>query len=80
MVVNLINRQMSEQTFIIHTETPEQETALKAFVKALKMKFEVTNKPYNPEFISKIEKSKKQAQEGNVTRVDKENLKEFLGL
>lgn len=71
---------MSEQTFIIHTETPEQETALKAFVKALKMKFEVTSKPYNPEFISKIEKSKKQAQEGNVTRVDKENLKEFLGL
>ena len=33
---------MSQQTFIIHTETPEQESALKAFVKALKMKFEIS--------------------------------------
>lgn len=33
---------MSDQTFIIHTETPEQESALKAFVKALKMKFEIS--------------------------------------
>jgi hypothetical protein len=33
---------MSEQTFIIHTETPEQENALRAFVKALKMKFEIS--------------------------------------
>ncbi|MEL1246698.1 DUF2683 family protein [Flavobacterium helocola] len=33
---------MSEHTFIIHTETPEQESALKAFVKALKMKFEIS--------------------------------------
>ena len=39
---------MAEQTFIIHTDTPEQESALKAFVKALKMKFEVTDNPYNP--------------------------------
>jgi hypothetical protein len=71
---------MSEQTFIIQTVTPEQESALKAFVKALKMKFEVTDKPYNAEFVAKIEKSKKQALEGKVTRVEKENLKEFLGL
>jgi hypothetical protein len=71
---------MAEHTFIIHTDTPEQESALKAFVKAMKMKFEVTDKPYNPEFIAKIEKSKKQALEGKVTRVEKENLKEFLGL
>ena len=33
---------MSQQTFIIHTDTPEQESALKAFVKALKMKFEIS--------------------------------------
>ncbi|PIX09234.1 MAG: hypothetical protein COZ75_07835 [Flavobacteriaceae bacterium CG_4_8_14_3_um_filter_34_10] len=32
---------MSEQTFIIYTETPEQESALKAFVKSLKVKFEI---------------------------------------
>lgn len=33
---------MSEQTFIIYTETPEQESALKAFVKSLKVKFEIS--------------------------------------
>ena len=71
---------MAEHTFIIHTDTPEQESALKAFVKAMKMKFEVTDKPYNPEFIAKIEKSKNQALEGKVTRVEKENFKEFLGM
>lgn len=32
---------MATQTFTIHTENPEQTNALKAFVKALKMKFEV---------------------------------------
>jgi hypothetical protein len=71
---------METNTFIIHTNSPEQESALKAFVKALKMKLEVTEKPYNPKFIAKIEKSKKQVQEGKVTRVEKENLKDFLGL
>jgi hypothetical protein len=33
---------MSQQTFIIHTSTTEQEIALKALVKNLKMKIEVT--------------------------------------
>lgn len=33
---------MSQQTFIIHTSTTEQENALKALVKDLKMKIEVT--------------------------------------
>ena len=71
---------MAEQTFIIHTVTAEQESALKAFIKAMKMNFEVAEKPFKPEFIAKIEKSKKQAQVGKVTRVQKENLKELLGL
>lgn len=71
---------MAEHTFIIHTDTPEQESALKAFVKALKMKFEITDNPYNPEFVAKIEKSRKQAREGKTTRVEKEQLNDFLGL
>jgi len=68
-------------TIIIHTENKEQENALKAFAKALKMKFEVSeDKPYDPEFVEKIQESRQQAKEGKVTRVKKENLKEFLGL
>lgn len=70
----------TDNIFIIQPDTTEQASALKAFVKALKMKFEVAEKPYNPEFVAKIEKSKQQVLEGKVTRVEKENLKEFLGL
>jgi hypothetical protein len=36
--------------------------------------------PYKPEFVAKIEESKEQAKNGKVTRVEKENLKVFLGL
>ena len=64
---------------IIHTKNKEQKNAVKAFAKALKMKFEVTNEePYDPEFVAKIQESRQQAQDGKVTRVSKENLKDFL--
>lgn len=70
-----------EEVYIIKPESKEQANALKAFVKALKMKFEVTKeKPYDPEFIEKIKKSKKEYQEGKYTTVDKDNLESFLGL
>lgn len=68
-------------TVIIHTENKEQENALKAFAKALKMKFEVTKeKPYDPEFVAKIKQSQKEFEEGNYTTVEKKDLKNFLGL
>lgn len=72
---------MTESTFIIHTATPEQESALKAFVKALKMKFEISkDKTYNPEFIAKIRQSEKEIKLGKTVEVKKENFKQFLGL
>lgn len=68
-------------TIIIHTETREQENALKAFAKALKIKFEVAKEsPYNPDFVSKIEKSEQEFEEGNFTKIEKKDLKSFLGL
>ncbi len=71
----------SENTFIIHPETIEQENALKAFIKALKIKFEIASeKPYDPDFVAKIEESRRQVKEGKTTRIDKNHLKEFLGL
>jgi hypothetical protein len=61
----------TENTFIIHPETEEQENALKAFMKALKIKFEITKeKPYDPEFVAKIQKSRQQAKEGNTVKMD----------
>jgi len=71
----------SQDIFIAHPQTSEQVSALKAFTQALKIKFEISSEEkYNPDFVSKIEESREQAKNGNVTRVEKENLKEFLGL
>ncbi len=65
----------TENTFIIHPETVEQEKALKAFVKALKMKFEVAKeKAYNPEFVAKIQMSRQQAVEGKTVKIDLDDI------
>ena len=54
--------------FIVHSATAEQENALKAFVKALKMDFTITReKPYNSEFVTKIRQSRKDFEEGKGT-------------
>jgi phosphoribosylamine-glycine ligase len=64
-----------------HTEDASQIEAVKAFMKALKIKFEISKeKTYNPEFVKKIEKSKKELKEGKSIRVKKEDLQSFLGL
>ena len=42
-----------------YTNDTSQIDAIKAVLKALKIKFEVAiEKPYNPEFVSKIEESR----------------------
>ncbi|MBC8110471.1 MAG: hypothetical protein H7Y04_05365 [Verrucomicrobia bacterium] len=52
-----------------------QIKALKAFMKALNIKFEVTQEsPYDPEFVSKIEASRKQAQEGKTVKIALEDI------
>ena len=46
----------TQNIFIAHPSTTEQIKALKAFVKALNIKFEITTteKPYNQQFVDKI--------------------------
>ena len=66
---------------IAHPQDASQVEAVKAFMKALKIKFEVSkDQPYNPDFVAKIKKSQKEFEQGNFTRVEKENLQKFLGL
>lgn len=68
-------------TITAHPTTIEQAEALKAVMKALKIKFKVVDeKEYDPEFVNKITESQKQAMEGRVTRVAKKDLKKLLGL
>lgn len=69
----------AKDIYIIHPENKDQANALKAFVNALKMKFEVTQKKeYNPGFVEKIERSLKQIEDGKTTKI--ENIDEFLGI
>ena len=69
----------TQDIFIAHPQTSEQVSALKAFMQALKIKFEVAKEDsYNPEFVEKIMESKKQISEGNFTEVKAENLKSFI--
>lgn len=64
-----------------HPQDDSQIEAVKAFMKALKIKFEISKeKPYNPEFVAKIKKSEQEFKDGKFTRVKKEDLQSFLGL
>ncbi len=58
------------QTVTLHPENQEQLSALKAFAKALKVKFEVTKSPYSHEFVAKIRKAQKQIAEGKFITLD----------
>ena len=71
----------TQDIFIAHPNTLEQVNALQAFMQALKINFEISKtEDYNPDFVEKVLESRQQAKDGKVTRVEKENLKEFLGL
>jgi hypothetical protein len=64
-----------------HPQDDSQIEAVKAFMKALKIKFEISKeKPYNPEFVAKIKKSEQEFKDGKFTRVKKDDLQSFLGL
>ncbi len=69
----------AQNLFTIQTVNSEQTNALIAFVKALKMKFEVSSieTPYNPEFVAKIEKSRKDYKAGKGTVMTMDELKKL---
>lgn len=67
------------EVFIAHPQTSEQVAALKAFMAALKIKFEIaTNPTYDTAFIEKISESKRQIAQGKFTEVKAENLEAFV--
>jgi hypothetical protein len=72
---------MEAINIIAYPSDTSQVEAIKAVMKAFKIKFEIKKeKPYKPEFVAKIEQSKKEFEEGNSIRVKKEDLQNFLGL
>ncbi len=69
----------TQEIIIAHPKTADQVSALKAFMQALKIRFDVSEEEnYNPEFVEKVLESRKQAREGKVTRVERENLKQLI--
>jgi len=62
------------ETVIAHPANKEQLNALKAFMKALKVDFQVEKSPYNPEFVAKIEKSRQEIKEGKGVQIKVEDL------
>ena len=79
--VKLIFIMKTQEILIAHPKTTEEVDAIKAVLHAMKIEFEVYDEEnYNPDFVTKILESKEQAKNGIITRVEKENLKEFLSV
>ena len=59
------------ETLIVHPDTKEQLAALKAFMKALKISYYKDQKStYNPEFVAKIQESRRQIKNGETNVVN----------
>lgn len=72
---------MEAINIIAYPSDISQIEAIKAVMRALKIQFEITKeKPYNPEYVAKIQKSRQEYRDGNFITVEPENLKSFLGL
>jgi len=69
------------EALIVEPKNKKELQAIKAVLKALDISFRTEEESlYDPEFVAKIKKSEQQVKEGKVTRVEKEELKSFLGL
>lgn len=66
----------TENIFIAHTSNDAQLNALKAFLKALKIKFEITKaeKPYDPEFVNMVLDAEKEIKNGKAVKVSSDNF------
>jgi hypothetical protein len=66
---------MKTRDIIVHPSNEQEMSVIKAFFEALKIKFEVAkDSPYDPEFVDKIEKSRKQAAEGKTVKIDLDDI------
>lgn len=70
---------MEAINIIAHTKNKVQTNTLKAFLKALKIKFEILrDEEYNPDFVAKIQESKKQYEQGKYIMIDKKEINQFF--
>lgn len=62
------------ETLIVQPKTKEQLTALKAFIKALKIDFKSEKSHYDPEFVEKISEGREAIKDGEGVRKYIEDL------
>jgi hypothetical protein len=62
------------ETLIVQPKTKEQLTALKAFIKALKIDFKSEESPYDPEFVEKILQGREDIKNGKGIKIATEDL------
>jgi len=64
-----------QNILIAHPSDAKELSIIKAFFEALKIKFEVAkDSPYSPEFVAKIEKSRKQVAEGKTVKISLDDI------
>jgi hypothetical protein len=62
------------ETLIVKPKTKEQLTALKAFIKAMKIDFKSEKSPYDPDFVQKILQGREDIKNGKGIRIATEDL------
>ncbi len=63
------------QNIIVHPSNEQEISVITAFFNALKIKFELAKEsPYDPEFVAKIDKSRKQAANGETVKIDLDEI------
>ena len=68
----------TQNTIIVHPKNIEQTNVLKAFMKALNIKFEISKEsPYNPDFVKKVLQGKKDIEQGKGITLSMNELKEL---
>ena len=62
------------ETIIVHPKNKEQLSALKAFIKALKIDFKIEKNSYTPEFVKEILQAKEDVKNGKGVKIAIEDL------
>lgn len=67
------------ETFIVHPKNNEEKKVIKAFLEALKIKFEnqttdSTESPYNSDFVAMVEENREDYKAGKGIKVDLDDI------
>ena len=67
------------ETFIVHPKNNEEKKVVKAFLEALKIKFEnqttdSAESPYDPDFVAMVEENREDYKAGKGIKVDLDDI------